>query len=72
MLTSPVYAAATRADRAAASVNRPLIVDVVTRKGVFLEDRSVGIHKANRKATQDPYIGGWVGGYPMEHPYIGK
>jgi hypothetical protein len=68
ILTSPLYPAATPADRAAASVKRPPIVDVVTRKGVFLEDRPVGIYKANRKAPQDLYIEHWLEGYPMEHP----
>jgi hypothetical protein len=68
ILTSPVYAAAPRADRAAASVKRPPIVDVVTRNGVFFEGRPVGIDKANRKATQDLYIDHWLEGYPGEHP----
>jgi hypothetical protein len=68
ILTSPVYAAAPRADRAVASVKRPPNVDVVTRKGVFLEHRPVEIDKANRNAPQDLYIEHWLEGYPREHP----
>ena len=47
ILTSPVYAATAHPHRAAASVKRPPIVGVVIPKGVFLEDRPVGIGKAS-------------------------
>jgi hypothetical protein len=68
ILTSPVYAATAHPHGAAGSVKRPPIVDVVIPKGVFLEDRPVGIGEASRKATEDPYIGDWLEGYPIEHP----